>query len=582
MSIPPGSQRPLPTCWCGNTKLLDFSPDYFRCAACETLVVKDFPLADITRVHDEDKDLYGANYAQRHLNEDYGQPEFASRSRQDLTDRCLHWLQCLLEFKLPPTDLLELGSFHGAFVGLTQLAGFRARGLDLSPKLCGDAARRFAVDILCGPLEDQPLQPVSLDIIALFDVLEHLQEPAKLLRQARKLLRPDGILIIQTPAFPEGRSFEQLGRDQDPFLAMLIPEHLYLLSQRALTRALKEAGFAHYQFEPAAFPRYDMFLVASPNALKRLPKTEAENRLSASANGRYVLGLLDLFQKTRKLEQENVRLNEAVWRRDGELKHLNRQVQKSESRLAELDQQFQALNISARLEIEKSSQRVREAEAQIAQLNLFYGDQLTTKERLLGEAIEQNATISRAVKDREQRLEKLDRDVIVLNELIHSGELTKELQAKLRRTQRELSLSAKLLASPLPTQEGASSWRFVPMARWATADVKVVANFEVLECDANFVRVTGWAFSQEPGATLLPRPLLVSTNRRGIWIFDGAAVSRPDVAAAYSEAATSHCSTGFAFECLRQDFPTEAGPTLRVAFAQTSTGLFFTPELTLR
>ena len=33
------------TCWCGNTTLAPFSADYFRCASCETLVLRHIPAA---------------------------------------------------------------------------------------------------------------------------------------------------------------------------------------------------------------------------------------------------------------------------------------------------------------------------------------------------------------------------------------------------------------------------------------------------------------------------------------------------------------------------------------------------------
>ena len=32
--------KPSSRCWCGNDRLDDFSPGYFRCARCETLVAR--------------------------------------------------------------------------------------------------------------------------------------------------------------------------------------------------------------------------------------------------------------------------------------------------------------------------------------------------------------------------------------------------------------------------------------------------------------------------------------------------------------------------------------------------------------
>lgn len=293
-----------PQCWCGNQHLLDFSKDYFRCAECETLVIKAFPTKDLSLIKDESTDLYGANYAEKHLSEDYGLPDFDERTRKDLSARCLHWLSRICRYKLPPAALLELGSFHGGFVGLSKLAGYQARGLDLSPALCKKAAAMFEVEILEGALDRQSIPRDSLDVIALFDVLEHVQDPLNLFKQCRKLLRPDGLLVIQTPCYVEGRTYAAMRESKDPFLPLFIPEHLYLFSKTAVTRLLKETGFPEISFEPAMFDQYDMFPLASAQTLKTIDKPIQEAALVSTPGGRFAAALLELKTDANVLLQE--------------------------------------------------------------------------------------------------------------------------------------------------------------------------------------------------------------------------------------------------------------------------------------
>ena len=54
--------------------------------------------------------------------------------------------------------------------------------------------------------------------IALMDVLEHLPDPAGTMRRCLDLLKPDGVLIIQTPCYPPDAVYEDMVERNDPFL----------------------------------------------------------------------------------------------------------------------------------------------------------------------------------------------------------------------------------------------------------------------------------------------------------------------------------------------------------------------------
>jgi SAM-dependent methyltransferase len=306
------SSRPRPdshrrerssTCWCGNGDLKPFSDDYLRCARCETLVLRQMPTKDVTRVRDDSADLYGRNYYLKHLQQDFGYPDLKIRARTDLPERCLHWLRTTLKYKIPPGTALELGSAHGAFVALLRWTGFGAKGLELSPWLVNFAKGVFDVPILSGPIEDQRLAPRSLDVIALMDVLEHLPSPVATMKRCLNLLKADGVLIIQTPRYPEGGSHKDMVARRDPFLEQLkSSDHLYLYSQKSVRKLLRQLGAGHVAFEPAIFAHYDMFLVASPARLSITPRKKIEAVLSATPASRLIQALLDTDDRSRDLQ----------------------------------------------------------------------------------------------------------------------------------------------------------------------------------------------------------------------------------------------------------------------------------------
>lgn len=289
-------------CWCGNSDLFPFGEGYCRCAKCETLVSDRNPGMFNPRVSDESNDLYGRKYWFDHQTADLDCPDIISRSRTDLSERCVHWLRSLLEFKLPPARVLEIGCAHGGFVAMLRQAGFDASGLELSPSIVRLATDTFRVPVLTGPIEDQSIPAGSLDAIVMMDVLEHLAEPVATLRVCMELLKPDGILLIQTPAYPEGMTLGQLDLQKHKFPQMLDKnEHLFLFSKAAAGELFRRVGMPHIEFVSAIFGFYDMSLVASPGRLRRHDLGEQSVALCRTVEGRFIQALLDLDDRRLNL-----------------------------------------------------------------------------------------------------------------------------------------------------------------------------------------------------------------------------------------------------------------------------------------
>ncbi|MGB9871741.1 MAG: methyltransferase domain-containing protein, partial [Anaerolineae bacterium] len=274
-------------CWCGNTELVPFSPEYWRCPVCESLVTSRTPAQSATpRVLDDNHDFYGRDYWFSYQEKDLGFPNIMVRSRTDLPERCLYWLRTVLKYKLPPASVLELGSAHGGFVAMLRWAGFEATGLELSPWVVEFARQHFGVPMLLGAIEDQQVEPGSLDMIALMDVLEHLPDPVGTIQHCLNLLKPDGVMIIQTPCYPEGKSYEEMVAEGNRFLELLkADEHLYLFSRQSIREFFHRLGAEHLAFEPAIFAHYDMFLVVSRVPLAAYLPDGIAKALSATPNG---------------------------------------------------------------------------------------------------------------------------------------------------------------------------------------------------------------------------------------------------------------------------------------------------------
>jgi SAM-dependent methyltransferase len=302
--VPARSDNVNMTCWCGNDVLSEFGEGYLRCDKCQTLVVTGGVSARQAdpRVRDEANDLYGRDYWFAHQTRDLNCPDITERSRADLSERCVHWLRTLLGFVLPPAKVLEIGCAHGGFVAMLRQAGFDACGLELSPSIVSFARDTFDVPVFTGPIEDQPFGPDRFDAVVMMDVMEHLPHPLTSLERCLDVLKPGGILLVQTPAYPEGMSLRQLRATGHKFPQMLDPnEHPLLYSRTAVRELFRRLGAEHIEFVPPIFEFYDMSFVVSRRSIVQTTTERRDTALSRTLSGRFIQAMLDLDERRLNL-----------------------------------------------------------------------------------------------------------------------------------------------------------------------------------------------------------------------------------------------------------------------------------------
>jgi 2-polyprenyl-3-methyl-5-hydroxy-6-metoxy-1,4-benzoquinol methylase len=352
-------------CWCGNADLAPFSTEYVRCPSCETLVARNFPQDEVTSIANDETDFYGKEYWLSHQTQALGLTSIEERSRADFLDRCGLWLKTVLKFHLPRGNLLDVGCSHGAFVALSALAGFKSLGLELSPWVVEYAQKTFKVPILKGSVEAQGFKTASFDVITLFDVLEHLQDPRRTIQECARILSPGGIVVIQTPRFPTGTTHEQLLKAADPFLKMMLPdEHLFLFSEQSVGRLLEEVDLKYFEFHKAPFAQYDMMVVASHTELNSVTDNERWEVLRQSTTGRLLDAYMVQDARNRDLHEKLiVALNDAGARLENLLK-LEALVKESEGAGLDLRSQLDA----TRSQLDAAQSQLDAAQSQLEEV----------------------------------------------------------------------------------------------------------------------------------------------------------------------------------------------------------------------
>ena len=99
----------------------------------------------------------------------------------------------------PQPRLLDVGCGTGAFLERAQKAGFLCEGIEICKPLADIAVRNVGCPVHIGLLSGLDLTECSFDVITMYDLIEHLPEPASDLRKVHKWLKPGGILFVLTP-----------------------------------------------------------------------------------------------------------------------------------------------------------------------------------------------------------------------------------------------------------------------------------------------------------------------------------------------------------------------------------------------
>jgi SAM-dependent methyltransferase len=97
--------------------------------------------------------------------------------------------------------LLDVGC-HGGVNPLRLAQGIGARrvvGVEITRGQARQALRRGIEVVIADANRPLPLADASVSVVTAMDVIEHLYDPARLIREATRALKPGGYLVVATP-----------------------------------------------------------------------------------------------------------------------------------------------------------------------------------------------------------------------------------------------------------------------------------------------------------------------------------------------------------------------------------------------
>jgi methionine biosynthesis protein MetW len=147
-------------------------------------------------------------------------------------------LAMYLEAPASGARVLDVGCGSGKLLPQMRAMGWQAEGIEVDPKAVETAQKR-GLPVKLGQLRDLSFPDAHFDAIHMSHVIEHVHDPAALLQECNRILKPGGRLVILTPnTLSYGyRRFGSSWLNLDP------PRHLILFNRTNLRRLVEQQRF---------------------------------------------------------------------------------------------------------------------------------------------------------------------------------------------------------------------------------------------------------------------------------------------------------------------------------------------------
>lgn len=209
--------------------------EYARCLACGHAYARRRP-SDRALA-----DLYATNAIP---NDYYMRPEEVSLRIREIYGPKVEWIARTFEalHGRPPATLLDLGAGTGHLLAAARELGISVEGLEPDRAYRDFCRRTFGLELFASADELRARGRGSYDVVASFNVLEHVAVPGTFLDLYRDLTGPASLWVIETPRYNSLTiALQKLFPER--IRGYLIPyEHVQLFTDASLATLLLDKG----------------------------------------------------------------------------------------------------------------------------------------------------------------------------------------------------------------------------------------------------------------------------------------------------------------------------------------------------
>jgi SAM-dependent methyltransferase len=145
--------------------------------------------------------------------------------------------------------ILEVGAGRGWFSSVAAQSGWETWAVEINRDAVEHLGRQGIHRVLVDTAEDFDAPVGSMDVVRMWDVIEHLQSPRQAVTSIHRVLRPGGLLRLATT------NFASLSRwvNGPEWVYLNGADHIYLFEPHTISRLLTECGFSQIRIRTRSF-----------------------------------------------------------------------------------------------------------------------------------------------------------------------------------------------------------------------------------------------------------------------------------------------------------------------------------------
>lgn len=272
------------------------------------------------------------------------------------------------------TDKVVLDAASGEGYG-TAILGQAARqvyGLEIDPVAVAHATRKYQrtnTTFIQGSVNRLPFPEATFDLVVSFETIEHVDSGHQeaFLLEIKRVLRPDGILVMSTP---DKRLYSDLPQYHNEYHVKEFYReefHDFLARRFTAVRFLEQTAVLAYVLATAGEERLRQFMASDRLEGKYIVALCSDAALPSTALGAIVLDREDLYQKkvdrVVALQGEIDVKNGHLFRYEDDIRALNQNARAQEDNAQALHRQLAALH----KDLEECRAKADQAQALLAQ-----------------------------------------------------------------------------------------------------------------------------------------------------------------------------------------------------------------------
>lgn len=207
--------------------------DYCRCLSCETVYVNPRPTPEILETY------YSTSKNYEYWNKYIFPASEGARRTKIFRPRVERLISLCRRYGVRPKTLVEVGAGFGTFCEEMIKKGFFGRVIAVEPTPdLARTCRRRGIEVIAKPVEDVEFKGMRADVVASFEVIEHLFRPKDFIKSCTSLVSKNGLVVLTCPNV-KGFDVGVLGKLSGTF----DNEHLNYFHPGSLGNLMERYGF---------------------------------------------------------------------------------------------------------------------------------------------------------------------------------------------------------------------------------------------------------------------------------------------------------------------------------------------------